>query len=91
MASSLDKLASNLSDDQCKNLREFYKEEGVFKLMRRKGVYPYEYMDGWDRFEETKLPAKEAFYSRLNMKGISDRDYERAEHSVEHYEGKDTW
>ena len=79
MASSLDKLASNLSDDQCKNLREFYKEEGVFKLMRRKGVYPYEYMDGWDRFEETKLPAKEAFYSRLNMKGISDRDYEHAE------------
>ena len=79
MASSLDKLASNLSDDQCKNLREFYKEEGVFKLMRRKGVYPYEYMDSWDRFEETKLPAKEAFYSRLNMKGISDRDYERAE------------
>ena len=79
MASSLDKLASNLSDDQCKNLREFYKEEGVFKLMRRKGVYPYEYMDGWDRFSETKLPAKEAFYSKLNLKGISDRDYEHAE------------
>ena len=45
MASSLDKLASNLDDDQCKHLREFYKEEEVFRLMRRKGVYPYDYMD----------------------------------------------
>ena len=38
MASSLDKLASNLDDDQCKHLREFYKEDEVFRLMRRKGV-----------------------------------------------------
>ena len=53
MASSLDKLASNLDDDRCKHLREFYKEEEVFRLMRRKGVYPYEYMDGWEKFEET--------------------------------------
>ena len=79
MAKSLDELSSNLSDGQCKNLREFYKDEDVFKLMRRKGVYPYEYMDSWERFEETKLPPKEAFYSKLNMKGISVADYEHAE------------
>ena len=47
-ASSLDKLVSNLGDNQCKNLREFFKEEEIFRLMRRKGVYPYEYMDGDD-------------------------------------------
>ena len=46
MASSLDKSASNLDDDHCKNLREFYRKEEVFRLMRREGVYPYEYMDG---------------------------------------------
>ena len=40
MASGLDKLACNLDGDQCKHLREFYKEEEVFRLMRRKGVYP---------------------------------------------------
>ena len=51
MASGLDKLASNLDDNQCKNLREFYKEEEVFRLMRRKPVYPYEYIDGWKKFE----------------------------------------
>ena len=47
--------------------------------MRRKGVYPYEYMDGWKKFEETSLPLKGAFYSKLNMKGISDQDYEHAQ------------
>ena len=52
----LDKLASNLDDDQFKHLREFYKEEEVFRLMRRKGVYPYEYMNRWKKFEETSLP-----------------------------------
>ena len=40
MASSLDKLASNLDDDQCKHLRKFYKEEDVFRLMRRRGCIP---------------------------------------------------
>ena len=64
---------------QCKHFREFYKEDEVFKLMRRKGVYPYEYMDSWEKFEQTSLPLKDAFYSRLNMKGISDQDYEYAQ------------
>ena len=70
----VDKLASKLEDGQCKHLREFYKEEADFRLMRRKDVYPYEYMDGWKKFEETTLPPKNAFYSRINMKGISDHD-----------------
>ena len=47
--------------------------------MRHKGIYPYKYMDGWEKFEETSLPPKNAFYSRLNMKGISDQDYEQAQ------------
>ena len=44
----------------------------------QKGIYPYEYMSEWDRFEETKLPPKEAFYSKLNMVGVSSEDYEHA-------------
>ena len=79
MASSLDKLASNLDEDQCKHLREFYKEDEVFRLVRRKGVYPYEYMDEWNKFEETSLPPKDTFYSRLNIKGISDQDHEHVQ------------
>ena len=38
-----------------------------FVLLLRKGVYPYEYMDNWERFNETSLPNKESFYSNLNM------------------------
>ena len=47
--------------------------------MIRKGIYPYEYMDGWKKFQEISSPPKDAFYSRLNMKGISDQDYEHAQ------------
>ena len=50
-----------------------------FRLMIRKGVYLYEYMDGWKKFKETSLPPKDAFYSRLNMKGISDQDHKHAQ------------
>ena len=34
-----------------------------FVLLLRKGVYPYEYMDSWEKFDKTSLPPKEAFYS----------------------------
>ena len=50
-----------------------------FRLMIRKDVYPYKYMDGWKKFEETSLLLKDAFYNRLNMKGISNQDYEHAQ------------
>ena len=49
-----------------------------FILLLRKGVYPYEYMDNWDRFDETSLPNKESFYSNLNMENIEDIDYRHA-------------
>ena len=46
-----------------------------FILLLRKSVYPYEYMDNWERFNETSLPNKESFYSNLNMQNIDDIDY----------------
>ena len=45
-----------------------------FVLLLRKGVHPYEYMDNWERFNETSLPSKESFYSNLNMEDIDDID-----------------
>ena len=44
-------------------------------LLLRKGVYPYEYMDNWERFNEKSLPDKEFFCSNLNMENIIDIDY----------------
>ena len=32
-------------------------------MLSRKGVYPYEYIDSWDKFEETELPSIDHFYS----------------------------
>ena len=50
-----------------------------FILLLRKGVYPYEYMDSWERFNETSLPDKKAFYSELNLEDITDKDYAHAQ------------
>ena len=47
----------------------------ILILLLRKGIYPYEYMDNWERFDETSLPDKESFYSSLNMENIDDIDY----------------
>ena len=49
-----------------------------FVLLLRKGVYPYEYIDSWKKFDETTLPSKEDVYSELNLEGISDEDYTHA-------------
>ena len=46
-----------------------------FILLLRKGVYSYEYVDNWERFNETSLPSKKDFYSNLNMEDIDDIDY----------------
>ena len=44
-------------------------------LLLRKGFYPYEYMDDWEKFIETALPEKEEFYSSLSMEEFTDADY----------------
>ena len=50
-----------------------------FILLLRNGVYPYEGMDNWEKFNETTIPAKEVFYCKLNLEGISDADYAHAQ------------
>ena len=46
-----------------------------FILLLRKGVYPYEYIGDWEKFNETSLPEKEDFYSHFNMEDITSEDY----------------
>ena len=59
-----------------------------FILLLRKGVYPYEYMDSWERFNETSLPDKKAFYSELNLEDITDKDYAHAQKVFEEFKLK---
>ena len=61
----LDVLAKTLVDDEFRYLRESC-TSNHFGLIRRKDVYPYDYMDSFDRFDETKLPSQDAFFSKLS-------------------------
>ena len=59
-----------------------------FILLLRKGVYPYEYMDDWEKFNETTLSEKEEFYCNLYMEDITDADYMHAERVCKDFEIK---
>ena len=66
----------------CNNdMTESYK----FVLLLRKGVYPYEYVDNWERFSEISLPSKEDFYSNLNMEDTSDIDCRHANNVIKRF------
>ena len=79
MASSLDSLMNNLVKGGRKLFGFEDYSELQYNLLTRKGVYPYEYMSSWDKFEETQLPPIEAFYSNLNMTNVSKDDYEHVQ------------
>ena len=79
MVSSLDSLTNNLVKGGQKLIGfEHYSEE-QYELFVRKGIYPYEYMSSWDKFAESQLPPKKAFYSNLNMSNVSDDDYQHVQ------------
>ena len=80
-------LSVNSIFDDFDKLRVSHNDE-QFRLLLRKGVYPYEYMSSWDKFEETKLPPKEAFHSNLNMSDICKYDYEHAQKVLEGFKLK---
>ena len=50
-----------------------------FVMLLRKAIYPDEYMGSWEKLHEATLPPKEAFYSNLNLKDISNKDYVHAQ------------
>ena len=77
MSSSLDKLVSNLPTEAFKYTSNKFKQE-KFELVKQKGVYPYDYMDSFEKFDKTELPTKEEFYSILNNEHITDEDYQHA-------------
>ena len=77
MLSSLGALVNNLPKNGFKNISKYYTPEEV-ELIKQKGFYPYEYMDVIEKFNDTKLPPREVFYSKLSGKGISEKDYKHA-------------
>ena len=78
MSSNLDSITKNLVRGGKKLFGFEDYLELQYGLLTRKGVYPYEYINSWDRFEVTQLPPISAFHSNLNMSSISEEDYQHA-------------
>ena len=76
MNSSLDRSVKNLSDKDFKYLSEEFSGEQL-KLVKENGIYPYEYMNSFTRFNENKLPDKSKFFSSLKDSSINEKGYQR--------------
>ena len=87
MASSLDSLMNNLVRGGQKLIGFKDYSESQYELLVRKGIYPYEYMSSWNKFAESQLPPKKAFYINLNMSNISDDDYASVNSKHQHPPG----
>ena len=87
MASSLSTLAKNLITPGFENFRDSAKHFSThdLSLVTRKGVYPYDYTDDWDKLEETSLPAEKDFYSSLEESHIKHEDFEHANTVWNHF------
>ena len=77
----------NISEDFNNELTKRFKntyqfcETGInkFLMLIRKGIYPYEYMDFWNKFNQAKLPPMSNFYSELTMENITNSDNRHAQ------------
>ena len=78
MASSLERLAANLPIDAFKYTSQVFQDEKL-ALMKQKGVYPYDYIESFQKFNHKQLPPKEEFYSILTDEGISDVQYQHGQ------------
>lgn len=79
LSSSLDALSKSLSENDFLNLSREFTDKRQFDLMRKKGVYPYDYVDSWSKYDETKLPSKDHFYNSLCEKHITKEEYLHAQ------------
>lgn len=82
LASLVDDLVNDSSQNYFKYLSKEFPSSDERNLLLRKGVYPYGWVDGESKFNETCLPPKDAFYNDLTKSHISDEDYNHA---------KDVW
>ena len=77
-------------NERCFNTYKFPNHNNKFILLLRKGVYPCQYMDDREKFNETPLPEKEDFYIYLNMEDVVDVDYANAKRVCKDFEIKNS-
>jgi len=87
----LSKFEDNIKRDKWENNFKFSKRNPYVNnledldLLTDKGVYPYDYFDCFEKFDERQLPLKKDFYSKLSQTNIEASEYERAKHIWEHF------
>ena len=59
--------------------KSFFANDQEFNLMKRKGIFPYDYLDSEDRLKETELPRQSKFFNKLTNEACSLEDYEHAQ------------
>ena len=89
MSKSLDSLVKTLGKDKFTTLTsQMSVNETSLELLKRKGVFPYEYMSNFSKLSAKSLPPKDAFYSKLTDSHISDSDYKHAQNVWETFDCK---
>jgi hypothetical protein len=90
MNASLDSLVKNLQKDDFKIFNDLIHKDNQ-DILRRKGVFPYEYISNLKKLSAKQLPPKEAFYSRITKTDISDEDYDHAQNVWKQLDMKTMW
>ena len=75
ISSSMEALVNNLPKDAFKNLEKYFTPEQT-KILKRKGFFPYDYLDNIEKLKDTKPPQQKAFYSKLSGNGLSNNNYD---------------
>ena len=78
MSSSLDNLVKNLPEKSFKYTKEEFQDTKL-ELMKQNGIYPYDFIDSFDKFEQKELPKKDDIFSQLTNEHISDKNYRHAQ------------
>ena len=79
LSTSLNRLVTSNTPETFHITTEYEPDPQKQRLLLRKGVYPYEYMSTWERFEDVSLPPQEAFYSKLTDSNITEEEYKHAQ------------
>lgn len=71
-------MTSNLPDSKFLTISQHF-PLSLLHLVKGKGVFPYEFVDDWDKLDEKSLPNKEAFYSKLTGSNTTKDEYKHAQ------------
>ena len=88
LSKSLDYLTGTIDDNNRISLKQEFGKEN-YKLLTKKGIYPYDYFDSKTKYDELQLPEKEKFFNKLNNKNISNEDYKHALNVFKTFKCKD--